>query len=121
MKYLALIYSPPMEGDSPAPGTPEFDAMMQPWVDLNTTYQNAGVMLGGEALMPTSMATSIRKSGGSTTDTMDGPFAETKEHLGGYYLLDCADLDEALGWAAKIPAATYGRIEVRPVMELPDA
>ena len=50
---------------------------------------------------------------------VDGPFAETKEHLGGYYLIDCDDLDDALDWAAKMPAATYGSIEVRPLMELP--
>lgn len=117
MKYLALIYSKPAETPEPAPGTPEFAAMMEPWNAYNEKVIAAGVMAGGEALMPTSMATSVRVRDGKT-ETMDGPFAETKEHLGGFYMLDCKDLDEALHYAAMIPAATYGTVEVRPIMDL---
>ncbi len=78
--------------------------------------QAAGVMLGGEGLQPTSTATTVRVRDGEALTT-DGPFAETREQLGGYYLLDCKDLDEAIGWAAKIPGAQTGSIEVRPVMD----
>ena len=70
-----------------------------------------------DALMPVETATCVRIRGGKT-ETMDGPFAETKEQLGGYYLLDCPDLDTALKYAAMIPVAEHGTIEVRPVMDL---
>ena len=74
----------------------------------------------GNALEHTSTATSVRIRDGKTITT-DGPFAETKERLGGFYLLDCKDLDEALDMAALIPAAAYGTIELRPIMHIPDA
>ncbi len=77
--------------------------------------RDAGVMVAGDALQPTATATTITVRDGKSQIT-DGPFAETKEQLGGYYLLDCKDLDEALSYAAKIPSAAYGRIEVRPIM-----
>ena len=80
-----------------------------------TAATEAGVNVAGEALMPTSAASSVRVRDGKTTIT-DGPFAETKEYLGGFYILECKDLAEALEWAAKIPTATHGTIEVRPVM-----
>jgi hypothetical protein len=73
-------------------------------------------MLGGNALQPTSTATSVRVRDGERLVT-DGPFAETKEQLGGYYLLECKDLDEAIEWAARIPGAKSGTIEIRPIME----
>jgi hypothetical protein len=77
------------------------------------------VVTGGAALQPTSTATTVRVKGGKGGDvvTSDGPFAETKEVLGGFYMLECADLDEALKWAAQIPGAWHGCIEVRPVLE----
>lgn len=115
MKYLALIYSAP--GSNPAYGTPEFDASMAEWTQLNQTYIDAGIMVSGDALQDVATATSIRIRDGKT-ETMDGPFAETKEQLGGYYLLDCADLDEAIKYAAMIPVARYGTVEVRPIMDL---
>jgi hypothetical protein len=77
--------------------------------------QGAKVMVAGDALQPVATATSVRMRDGDRIVT-DGPFAETKEQLGGYYLLDCKDLDEALAWAAKCPGAFTGTIEVRPVM-----
>ncbi len=73
-------------------------------------------MLSGEALYPVTAATSVRVRDGKTV-TMDGPFAETKEQLGGYYILNCKDLDEAIELAAKIPGAPHGTIEIRPVVE----
>jgi hypothetical protein len=78
----------------------------------------AGVFLAGEALKPTSTATTVRVRNGKTLMT-DGPFAETKEQLGGFYILNCNDLDEALGWAAKVPSAAYASVEVRPILEIP--
>jgi hypothetical protein len=74
------------------------------------------VLLGGEGLQPTSTATTVRVRDGEALTT-DGPFAETREQLGGYYLLDCKDLDDAISWAAKIPGAADGSVEVRPVMD----
>jgi hypothetical protein len=75
----------------------------------------AGVLLGGDGLQPTSTATTVRVRDGERLLT-DGPFAETREQLGGYYLVDVADLDAAISWAAKIPGAATGSVEVRPVM-----
>jgi len=76
----------------------------------------SGALLSGDALMPTNTATTVRVRNGKTLTT-DGPFAETKEQLGGYYLMNCKDLDEAIALAAKIPAAADGSIEIRPIME----
>jgi len=115
MKYLCLIYSAP--GTEPTDDS-SFRALMQRWYAFNDEVEAAGVLLGGEPLETVDTATTVRNRDGKTLIT-DGPFAETKEHLGGYYLLDCKDLDEALGFAAKIPAADYGSIEVRPLMDLP--
>jgi hypothetical protein len=78
----------------------------------------AGVFIAGEALLPTPTAKSVRVRQGKTLTT-DGPFAETKEQLGGFYLVECKDIDEAIRWAAKIPDARTGTIEVRQVQEFP--
>jgi hypothetical protein len=78
----------------------------------------AGVFRAGEALMPSRTATTIRVRDGKRIAT-DGPFAETKEQLGGFYILDCKDLDEAMSWATKTPSATYASVEVRPILEIP--
>ena len=75
------------------------------------------MFIAGEPLEKVSTATTVRVRNGKT-ELSDGPFAETKEVLGGYYLLDCENLDQALDWAAQIPTATHGSIEVRPIMEL---
>lgn len=113
MQYMYLIYS--ADGSGPQPGTPEFGALMKGYVDFTGKAKEEGKFLSGDALQPISTATTVSVRGGKT-ETMDGPFAETKEQLGGYYLLDCIDLDEAVKYAALIPTAAYGRIEVRPVM-----
>ena len=113
MKYLALIYSAP--NGQPAYGTPEFGAFMAGYDHATQTYKKDGVMLAGEGLQGTSTATTVRIRNGKT-ETMDGPFAETKETLSGFYLFDCANLDEAIKYAAMIPSAQFGSVEIRPVM-----
>jgi hypothetical protein len=115
MKYMALIYSEPNVG--PDYGTPEFDAYLAEYQRVTEVYVKDGVMRGGEALEPTSTATTVRVRKGKT-QTMDGPFAETKEQLGGYYIFECADLDAAIKYAAMIPDATNGSVEIRPIMNL---
>lgn len=115
MKYMLLIYGAP--DSSPAPDTPEFGAYMEGYVKADAAFKEEGVMLGGEALESTETATSVRIRGGKT-ETMDGPFAETKEQLGGFYLLECKDLDAAIRYAELIPDAKTGTVEIRPVMDV---
>lgn len=113
MQFICLIYSEPNSG--PQPGTPEFGPFMKGYGDFTQKMIEEGKFVSGDALQGVETATTVSVRG-AKTETMDGPFAETKEHLGGYYLLDCADLDEAVKCAAMIPTADYGRIEVRPIM-----
>jgi hypothetical protein len=113
MQYLCLIYS--AEGSGPQPGTEAFGEYMQAYQTFTQECAEGGVMNGGNALQPTASSTTVTRENGKVEVT-DGPFAETKEQLGGYYLLDCKDLDEALDYAAKIPSAAHGRVEVRPIM-----
>ena len=115
---MLLIYSEPDAG--PADGSPEQAAEMKDWYAVTQEMVDAGVMISGEALHPVESATTVRVRDGETIST-DGPFAETKEILGGYYAIDVANLDEALSWAAKLPATPYGSVEVRPIFELPPA
>jgi hypothetical protein len=93
---------------------------MQEYFDFTEDTKKSGVFVGGEALHPTSTATTVRLRDGKLTTT-DGPFAETKEQLGGYYLLECKDLDEAIQWAARIPHSRIGSIEIRPVVDFSQA
>ena len=109
-----LIYSDP--ANEPRADTPESAQLLEAYGAFSAELDGAGAMLAGDALQGTETATTVRVRGGDASVT-DGPFAETKEVLGGYYLVDAADLDEAIGWAAKIPSAEFGSIEVRPVME----
>lgn len=115
-RYAALIYTPAAtEGQ----GTPE--EWQQVMADYFEFGRNAGErIVGGEALQdsPTARTVTVDAKGGTPIVT-DGPFAETEEVLGGFYLLDVADMDEAVRWAAQIPGAWHGRVEVRPVMEIP--
>ncbi|MPZ27728.1 MAG: YciI family protein [Micromonosporaceae bacterium] len=112
MRYLLLIYS-----EEPAsPPSPEvMDAVMAEWVAFDSAIRGSGTYVSGEALQPTQTATTVRLKGEERIVT-DGPFAETREVLGGYYTIDVPDLDTALDWAAKCPGAKYGSMEVRPVM-----
>jgi hypothetical protein len=112
-RYLALIYGSEQDWEA-EPSAEE----MTDYVEFGEAAGN--VILGGEALQSPTTATTVRVKGGKGGDvlTSDGPFAETKEVLGGYYVLECADLDEAIKWAAQIPGAWgSGCVEVRPVME----
>jgi hypothetical protein len=114
MRYLALIYT---EEPTEPPSDGEGRQMMAEYGEYTQMIKDRGAMLGGEALEPSTAATTVRVRDGKVSTT-DGPFAETKEQLGGYYLLDCKDLDEAIDLAAKIPGARWGAIEVRPILEL---
>lgn len=109
MRYLILIY----ENEATAPHD---EAELARWSEYTERLQASGCLVAGEALQPTTTATTVRKEGGRVLVT-DGPFAETKEQLGGYYLIDCGDLDEALKWAAEIPSVDRGPVEVRPVWD----
>ena len=113
MQYMLMIYTADNAG--PQPGTPEFGGLMEEYGAFGAEVEKAGVFVAGDALQPASTATSVSMTTGEAVVT-DGPFAETRETLGGYYLLDCKDLDEAMAYAAKIPSAKFGTIEVRPVM-----
>ncbi len=114
MKYMLLIYGDPAAG--PSEGSEEERAEYAEWFKVTEEMEQAGVHVDGSALHPAQAATTLRLRDGERVLT-DGPFAETKESLGGYYILDVPDLDAALEWAAKMPNAGYGSIEVRPVME----
>jgi hypothetical protein len=114
MRYLLMIYTP--EIDPTSMPRDEAAAEEAAYNAFTTEARDRGVMVGGEALAPTTTATTVRVRGDETLIT-DGPYAETKEALGGYYLLDVKDLDEALELAAKIPGAARGAIEVRPIWE----
>jgi hypothetical protein len=111
MKYILLMYANESEG----PQTPEaYQAAAPAWYAFGQEAEDAGVLLSNNGLSPVASATTVRVREGKALIT-DGPFAATHEQLGGYYLLDCRDLDEAIGWAKKIPTAEYGSIEVRPL------
>jgi hypothetical protein len=115
MRYLVLIYQDEVahSGWSEQQLAEEYQA----YSSLDGEFQKLAVeMQDGNALMPTQTATTVRVRDGKTLTT-DGPFAETKEQLGGYYLLNCKSLDEAIAAAAKIPAVKDGSIEIRPIME----
>ena len=114
MRYLALIYTPEWTEGRRDDG--EAQQMMAEYGAFTQMVQDRGAFLGGEALEPSNTATTVRVRDGKVSTT-DGPFAETKEQLGGYYLLNCRDLDEAIDLAGKIPGARSGAIEVRPIME----
>jgi hypothetical protein len=116
MQYILLIYE--NEQLTQAMTEAEGAAQMAAYGKFTADVRAAGVMVSGEPLEPTPTATSVRVRDGSTLVT-DGPFAETREQLGGFYILDCATLDDAVAWAAQIPTARVGTIEVRPIMALP--
>jgi hypothetical protein len=118
MKYALTIYGDESAAQSASPE--EMQAISQAYGALTQEMQDKGVYVGGEGLYPTSTATTVRVRDGERSVT-DGPFAETKEQLGGFYEIDVKDLDEAIEWAAKIPGAQRGSIEVRPVMVFDEA
>ncbi len=113
MKYLLLIYN---EETSEPPSPEVGEAIMNEYWAYEKAVADAGVKLASDALQGTETATTVRIQDGERVVT-DGPFAETREVLGGYYLLDVPDLDAALDWAARCPGSKYGSVEVRPIME----
>jgi len=117
MKYAMLIYEPSARFDArrDQPGDGEFWA---PWREYHKALVDAGVYAGGSPLdPPDTTATTIRVRGGQR-HVQDGPFADTKEQLGGFILFELPSLDEAIAWAARCPAAHYGTVEVRPIADL---
>ena len=120
MKYLLLIYGEEAAMEAAMAGmTPdEQTAQIKVWYDYGDWLAEKGWLVAGDALQATSTATVVRAPDGKPVIT-DGPFAETKEQLGGYYLLDVANVDEAIEAGARCPGATFGTIELRPVQEFP--
>ena len=112
MQYMALIYADEERWD--ALSDDQRQEIYGRYRTLSEDAQKAGVMAGGDELGPTRAATTVRVRGDETLVT-DGPYAELKEALGGYFLFECDTLDEALDWAARIPSAEHGAVEVRPV------
>lgn len=113
MQYALLIYTPEATEDVPRE---QIGAEMEEYNGFTQHLRERGAMLGGEALDTVATATTVRVVDGKTITT-DGPFAETKESLGGFYLVEAADLDEAIAYAAMLPGARHGCIEVRPVWD----
>ena len=116
VKYLFLLYGRPDE-QLPEPGTEEFARMRAEWSAATGTMAQAGVLIDCAPVQPPAAATTVTVRDGETLLT-DGPAAEIKEHFGGYTLVECADLDEALKWAATLPVARAGKVEVRPVIQV---
>jgi hypothetical protein len=114
MRYALLIYA--SEQEWAAQSEEQAQAVNQEYMTFTKDIIDRGLMKGGEALQGTATATTVRVREGDTLTT-DGPFAETKDQLGGFYLVDCRDLDEAIEVAARIPDARRGSIEIRPIME----
>jgi hypothetical protein len=118
MKYAFTIYGDESQRESASDA--DRQATSQAYGALTQEMDQKAVLVAGEGLYPTQTATTVRVRDGERSVT-DGPFAETKEQLGGFYVLDCKDLDEAIEWAAKIPGAQQGSIEIRPVMVFDEA
>ena len=116
MLYMILIYGDERNFATLAHDPEAQRQMYAAYTRYGASMREAGVLRGGAELKPTHSATTVRIKNGKPVTT-DGPFAETKEQLGGYYLIDVKDLDEALRWAAKVPSARIGSIEVRPIWE----
>jgi hypothetical protein len=116
VRYAFLIYND--ESTSPAQGSPELNERIAAYAAFTESAQSSGKWEAGEALQPTATATVVRADSDGSPVTTDGPFAETKEQLAGFYILDCENLDEAVELAAKIPAASHGSVEVRPIWDV---
>jgi hypothetical protein len=111
-RYMLLLY----RGEPSAQEREDRESETPLWIRFNEGLRDAGLLLGGDALHSVDAATTVRVRN-DETEILDGPFAVTKEYLAGYYLLECADLDEALKQAARVPLARYGSVEVRPVVD----
>ena len=118
VKYLCLIYED--EGRWATMPQAEAEGILGQYYGFTEDVKKSGHLLGGEALQPTETATTVRVRNGKVSTT-DGPFAETKEQLGGYYLIEAKDLNDAIQVAARIPGASMGCVEVRPIMVFGEA
>jgi hypothetical protein len=116
MQYILLIYE--NEAESKARNKEEGQKIFGEYMAFTASIKESGNLRAGEPLESVSPATTVRVKGGKTVRT-DGPFAETREQLGGFYIVEAKDLDEAVGFAARIPAAKTGSVEVRPIMKMP--
>ncbi len=114
MQYMLMIYI--NEKTAPVPDVAERQ-MSEAFAAYTDAMKKAGAFIAGDRLHPTTSATTVRKADGKVK-VLNGPYAETREQLAGYYLLDVADLDAAISWAGRCPAAAYGSIEVRPVVAM---
>jgi hypothetical protein len=112
-RYMMLLYA----GEAGPAERAEREAEIPLWLQLNESLRAAGLLVATDRLHPADTATTVRVRDGDA-EIVDGPFAVTKEYLGGYYVLECADLDEALRQAARVPLARYGSVEVRPIVDL---
>ena len=121
MRYLLLIYGDETARPDRSTMTPdEVEVTLKPWWEYADWLKEKGWYIGADALQPTTTATTVREREGKALTT-DGPFAETKEQLGGFYMVDCENLDQAIEAASRIPAvANGGSIEVRPIQEFPE-
>jgi hypothetical protein len=115
MKYMLMIFSSEAEENAMKPA--DIQGIMQAYGAYTEALTKAGALKEGERLRPTADATTVRVRGGKT-EVLNGPYAETREQLGGYYVIDVPDLDAALSWAARCPSSSYGTIEVRPLWEM---
>ena len=117
MNYIFLLYNDERKWASMTPeqSNREIGAYML----YTQALRDAGVYVGGNPLQPTSAATTVRVAADGKTSVLDGPYPDTKEQLGGYYVVDVTDLDAAVAWAARCPCANYGSVEVRPIAEIP--
>ena len=117
MKYMLTIIG--SEGGMEDATPEDMQAVMDAWNGVTDEMRQAGVFVAGEGLQPSETATTVRVGDNGDRLTTDGPYAETKEQVGGFYLLDCANLDDAIEWARKLPNRDGG-VEVRPVMDTGD-
>ncbi len=115
MQYMLMIYSDESAGQKVSQEA--MGQMMAAYGAYTEAMKNAGTLRAGDRLQPTSTATTVRVTNGKT-EVLNGPYADTKEQLGGYYLIEAPDLDAALAWAARCPGASYGTVEVRPVWSM---
>jgi hypothetical protein len=115
MQYMLMIYG--SEAGRQAASKADNEQMFAAYGAYTQALKKAGVMKAGDPLQPSSTATTVRVNGGKT-EVLNGPYAETKEQLGGYYVIDVPDLDAALSWAARCPGASHGTMEVRPIMAM---
>jgi len=116
MRYLLTLVS--TDGGSEDLTPEQWEEAIGPWQEFDQEVIGAGAFVAGDALQPSETTTTVRLSESGDQTVTDGPFAETKEQLGGFYLLECADLDEALAWAKKVPISAGGAVEVTPVVDL---